>query len=180
MCKRKGFALIELLTVIAVISLLMAILVPVLGRARRSAQAGVCQSNMRQWGIVYKMYTDEFDGRFPQDYGEFAWYYPIKSYYRNEAKILLCPTAKKPADPLGTEMGQSYGGTFLAWGYFEPIEARPPWDTYGSYGLNEWAYKPGKRLHFRPKIMVALYEIEFTDLFSQALSIVLRQSIVWI
>jgi len=145
MCKRRGFTLIELLTVIAVISLLMAILLPVLGRARRNAQAGVCQSNLRQWGMVYKMYTDEFDGRLPQDYGEFAWYYPIRSYYSNEAKVLLCPTAKKAADPLGKGTGPPYGGTFLSWGHFEPAEARPAWDTCGSYGLNQWAHKPGKR-----------------------------------
>ncbi|MHC4167762.1 MAG: type II secretion system protein [Planctomycetota bacterium] len=145
MCKRKGFTLVELLTVIAVISLLMAILLPILGRARRNAQAGVCLSNLRQWGMVYKMYTDEFDGRLPRDYGEFAWYYPIRPYYSNDAKILLCPTAKKPADHDGTDSGPPFGGTFLAWGHFEPADARPAWDTCGSYGLNHWAYKLGKR-----------------------------------
>ena len=141
MCRRKGFSLVELLTVISIISLLMAILLPVLGRARQSARAGVCQSNLRQWGMVYKMYTDEFDGRLPRDYGEFAWYYPISNYYSNDAKILFCPTAKKAADPYGTDLGPPFGGTFLAWGHFEPRDSRPVWDTCGSYGLNQWAYK---------------------------------------
>ena len=145
MCKRKGFTLVELLTVISIISLLMAILLPVLGRARRSARAGVCQSNLRQWGMVYKMYTDEFDGRLPQDYGEFAWYYPISPYYSNDAKILFCPTARKAADPDGTDSGPPFGGTFMAWGHFEPPDARPTWDTCGSYGLNQWAHKLGKK-----------------------------------
>lgn len=145
MCKRRGFTLIELLTVISIISLLMAILLPIVGRVRRNAQASVCQSNLRQWGMVYKMYTDEFDGRLPQDYGEFAWYYPIRSYYSNEFKTLICPTAKKVADPYGTDSAPPFGGTFLAWGHFEPAETRPAWDTCGSYGLNEWAYKLGKR-----------------------------------
>lgn len=141
MCERKGFTLVELLTVISIISLLMAILLPVAGRVRRNAQAGVCQSNLRQWGMVYKMYTDEFDGRLPRDYGEFAWYYPISSYYRDEFKILMCPTAKKAADPYGTDLTPPFGGTFLAWGHFEPAATRPAWDTCGSYGLNQWAYK---------------------------------------
>ena len=145
MCRRKGFTLIELLTVISIICLLMAIIVPVVGRARRHAQAGACLSNLRQWGMVYKMYTDECDGILPRDYGEFAWYYPIRSYYRNEDKILLCPTAKKAADPDGTRSAPPFGGTFLAWGRFAPLEERPAWDTFGSYGLNHWAYKPGKR-----------------------------------
>jgi len=145
MCKRKGFTLVELLTVISIIALLMAILLPILGRVRRSARAGVCLSNLRQWGMVYKMYTDEFDGRLPQDYGEFAWYYPLSPYYSNDAKILLCPTARKAADPDGTDSGPPFGGTFLAWGHFEPADARPAWDTCGSYGLNHWAYKSGKR-----------------------------------
>ena len=145
MCKRKGFTLVELLTVISIICLLMAILLPVLGRARASARAGVCQSNLRQWGIVYKMYTDECDGRLPRDYGEFAWYYPIREYYSKEAKILLCPTAKKAADPDGTESGPPFGGRSLAWGHFEPPDKRPAWDTCGSYGLNRWAYKYEKR-----------------------------------
>jgi prepilin-type N-terminal cleavage/methylation domain-containing protein/prepilin-type processing-associated H-X9-DG protein len=145
MCKRKGFTLVELLTVISIISLLMAILLPVASRVRRNAQAGVCQSNLRQWGMVYKMYTDEFDGRLPQDYGEFPWYYPIRSYYSNELNLLICPTAKKAADPYGTNSAQPFGGTFLAWGHFQPAETRPAWDTVGSYGLNKWAYKMGKR-----------------------------------
>jgi prepilin-type processing-associated H-X9-DG protein len=95
--------------------------------------------------MVYKMYTDEFDGKLPRDYGEFPWYYPIRSYYRDESKILICPTAKKIADPYGKDSARPFGGTFLAWGYFEPVETRPAWDTIGSYGLNKWAHKSEKR-----------------------------------
>ena len=141
MWKRKSFTLIELLTVISIISLLMAILIPALRGVRQRARAAVCLSNLRQWGLVYKMYTDEFDGKLPRDYGEFAWYYPIRYYYGNDAKILLCPTTKKVSDPDGTDSGAPLGGTFLAWGYFEPPGARPAWDACGSYGINRWAYK---------------------------------------
>ena len=140
MCKRKGFSLVELLTVISIISLLMAILLPVLNRARRNARSGVCQSNLRQWGIVFKMYTDEYDGLLIRTTAEPTWYYPIREYYSSTADLLLCPSAKKPSNPEGRTAEPPYGGTFLAWGNFFTPAARPKWDTYGSYGMNHWAY----------------------------------------
>jgi len=57
--KKRGFTLIELLVVIAIIALLMAILMPSLQRVRRQAKAIACQSNLKQWGFVWAMYTDE-------------------------------------------------------------------------------------------------------------------------
>ena len=145
MCRRKGFSLVELLTVISIISLLMAILLPVLHRARRNARAGVCQSNLRQWGIVFKMYTDEYDGLLVRTKSEPAWYYPVREYYSNIADLLVCPSATKPSNP-GGSADPPYGGTFLAWGNFFTPAARPAWDTHGSYGLNHWAYTFNKQM----------------------------------
>lgn len=61
MSKRKGFTLIELLVVISIIALLMAILMPVLGRARKQAWQAVCRSNLRQIGIGAAFYADDND-----------------------------------------------------------------------------------------------------------------------
>jgi prepilin-type N-terminal cleavage/methylation domain-containing protein len=141
MCKKSGFTLIELLTVISITVLLMAILLPVVQSVKKRARDTLCQSNLRQWGIVYKMYTDEFDDKLPRDYGEFAWYYPIRSYYSDTPELLLCPSAKKPSDIDGTDASPPFGGTFLAWGRFAP-EGELAWDRFGSYGLNHWAYEP--------------------------------------
>jgi prepilin-type N-terminal cleavage/methylation domain-containing protein len=66
MYKTKGFTLIELLVVIAIIAVLMAILMPSLQRVRKQARGVVCQANLKQWGTIFAMYTDDNNGNFPE------------------------------------------------------------------------------------------------------------------
>ncbi|MBV9863802.1 MAG: DUF1559 domain-containing protein [Abitibacteriaceae bacterium] len=62
---KRGFTLIELLVVIAIIAILAAILFPVFSRARENARRATCQSNLRQLGMAFLQYSQDYDERLP-------------------------------------------------------------------------------------------------------------------
>jgi prepilin-type N-terminal cleavage/methylation domain-containing protein/prepilin-type processing-associated H-X9-DG protein len=134
MRSRRGFTLIELLVVIAIIALLMGILMPAIQRVKKQAQSVACMSRLKQWGLMFKFYTDDYDGSFNPgwDGGEVTlWPNALRPYYKNEWDMLLCPTATR-IDESGRE------GTFMA---MTRELAIPEGGTYVykfSYGISNW------------------------------------------
>lgn len=63
--QRRAFTLIELLVVIAIIAILAAILFPVFAQARSAARKASCTSNLKQVGLAFGMYTQDYDEHFP-------------------------------------------------------------------------------------------------------------------
>ena len=63
----RAFTLVELLVTIGVISILAAMLLPALGRAKASAQAITCRNNLRQWGQVTIFYAADNNDFLPPE-----------------------------------------------------------------------------------------------------------------
>lgn len=95
---RRGFTLIELLVVIAIIAILAAILFPVFARAREKARQSSCLSNVKQIGLAFMQYCQDYDERLPHGavryggaVGTVTWYHAIAPYMKND-QVLVCPS----------------------------------------------------------------------------------------
>ncbi len=94
---REAFTLIELLVVIAIIAILAALLLPALARSKQAANTGKCQSNMRQLGLGFALYTGDNRETFPAgavdggDNTQYTWDTAIHPYIgaNNLSKAVL-------------------------------------------------------------------------------------------
>jgi len=155
--------LIELLVVIAIVALLMAILLPVLDRARSQAKALRCRANLKQWGQVLALYTSDNDGRFPFHVPDAIWLLRGATFSEDDPckpevwhgmyteGIACCPIAVKTGEwytmvdydakygPYPTRsVTVMTGATFDAWEILYPGPSFPC-----SYGFNQWLLSSG-------------------------------------
>ena len=143
---RRGFTLIELLVVIAIIAILAAILFPVFARARESARKTSCLSNLKQAGLAFMMYTQDYDETLPGvPFGSCAtcwpwlawpgtpgngwpavWYTPIQGYIKN-TQLLQCPSQNP--------IGRWYDANGISYMYNEFMyNSNNGWDKLASLG----------------------------------------------
>ncbi len=127
---RTAFTLIELLLVISIVAVLMGVMIPALGHARKQSKSVVCRSQLRGLSTAFWLYIQDNDSMIP---GDIFWPSQMRPFYDNEEQ-LLCPVARKPNDYLkGVAPDYWYGSTYTAWSSYPGDPSR----TFaGSYGIN--------------------------------------------
>jgi prepilin-type N-terminal cleavage/methylation domain-containing protein/prepilin-type processing-associated H-X9-DG protein len=139
--KQKGFTLIELLVVIAIIAILAAILFPVFAQAREKARATQCLSNLRQLGLAWTQYEQDYD-EFTPDVSKRNivvngvtvaqnWWVPLIPYFKS-MPLLICPDRNETDPPHGCNDGLLPAGSCYGYGLNDGLVSDTGFGTLGT------------------------------------------------
>jgi prepilin-type N-terminal cleavage/methylation domain-containing protein len=116
--RARGFTLIELLVVIAIIAILAAILFPVFAQAKEASKKVTCVSNMRQLGVAWTMYANDYDDTVTPAWfangggGDMAvsgpWPVQFNQGYIKSKRFLICPSFKDAPGSSSVFTGYNY------------------------------------------------------------------------
>ena len=99
---RRGFTQIELLVVVGILVVLLAILLPVFGKVRRSARSVNCLSNLHQIAMAFEQYATNNGGRLPDPLAaDVSWEETLLPYVQTP-EVYRCPADNELAETLGT------------------------------------------------------------------------------